>query len=347
MAEAARKGRETAPFAIACCALLMPGAGTQEPSVTEGAVRLGMEHVARGTVEDTSDPRIVLDNAAEVRAMTARERRIQSELGRLDDHEWAGSYYEGDGLGTNVRLQVAPEGGAVYTWTGCMGLYDFNHGEIVDVADGRLHLELAMDPALNHGLLQAGLLRSDMSADWLWFDWGKLRFMVPTIQMVSFCNDVNGGSSEWAEYPHRAMDGSKPVILPFEKRPAGMPAVPAAYRPFLLEQPLSGTLGQAGAPTFLGTLHPERPIHEVRATVDLGREEGLLPGMVLHVIEPGIQLEGQAVSVGNGVSEVAFLYNANDRSGGHPLEKGWAVSTRDPHAINLSEKEDPAGPRAR
>src|ERR1051325_7519917 len=53
-----------------------------------------------------------------------RLARIKAEIARLRDHEWAGEYYWGDGLGANVSLVVSPKSGFVFTWNGCMGLYD-------------------------------------------------------------------------------------------------------------------------------------------------------------------------------------------------------------------------------
>ena len=71
----------------------------------------------------------------------ARRKEIEKELKALDRtklkaddwaKEWAGTYSTGDGLGMNVRIAVAPKSGITYTWHGCQGLYDANHGEIVE-----------------------------------------------------------------------------------------------------------------------------------------------------------------------------------------------------------------------
>src|SRR5579872_1531294 len=66
-----------------------------------------------------------------------RKTRILAEIETLKSHEWAGSYYYGDGLGVNVSLVLAPQNGFVFDWTGCLGLYDLNYGNIVE-KDGRI-----------------------------------------------------------------------------------------------------------------------------------------------------------------------------------------------------------------
>lgn len=58
-------------------------------------------------------------------------------------HPWAGQYYRGDGLGVNIRLLVAPRGGALVTWRGCTGLYGWNWGPVTTDAD-TLHIEFQL-----------------------------------------------------------------------------------------------------------------------------------------------------------------------------------------------------------
>jgi hypothetical protein len=70
-----------------------------------------------------------------------RRSELVSEIARLDmDHPWAGRYYAGDGMGMNIFLLLAPRGGCLATWRGCMGLYGCNWGAVT-VDDGRLHVE--------------------------------------------------------------------------------------------------------------------------------------------------------------------------------------------------------------
>ena len=68
------------------------------------------------------------DKAEETAAVY--RKNIQAEITTLKEHEWAGEYYEGDGLGVNVSLILAPKSGFLFEWHGCMGLYDRNYGAV-------------------------------------------------------------------------------------------------------------------------------------------------------------------------------------------------------------------------
>jgi hypothetical protein len=63
--------------------------------------------------------------------------------------EWAGEYYFGDGLGVNVRALIAPQGGFIFSWTGCLGLYDVNFGS-VRAQDDRLTLQFELPNKRGH-----------------------------------------------------------------------------------------------------------------------------------------------------------------------------------------------------
>ena len=65
-------------------------------------------------------------------AMQAKRELIEQELSKLKMHPWAGDYYYGDGLGVNVELTLAPDSGFVFTWNGCLGLYDQNYGDVAE-----------------------------------------------------------------------------------------------------------------------------------------------------------------------------------------------------------------------
>src|SRR5262245_42900344 len=90
---------------------------------------LGADYV-RAARPIRPEERANVDIEVEEPRLKARRARIVKELESLGTPDWAGTYYQGDGLGTNVTLVLAPEGGATYTWTGCLGLYDCNQGNI-------------------------------------------------------------------------------------------------------------------------------------------------------------------------------------------------------------------------
>jgi hypothetical protein len=72
------------------------------------------------------------------RAVTLRRKKIQEDMATLEDHPWAGDYYEGDGTGVNVSLTLAPNSGFVFEWHGCGGLYDDDVPSPVESCDGGL-----------------------------------------------------------------------------------------------------------------------------------------------------------------------------------------------------------------
>jgi hypothetical protein len=62
-----------------------------------------------------------------------------SNLPRSGLDEVVGSYYHGDGLGTNCTLTIRENGHFSYVWTGCLGVYEQGKGTI-EMAGGRLVL---------------------------------------------------------------------------------------------------------------------------------------------------------------------------------------------------------------
>src|SRR5437016_5194826 len=92
-------------------------------------------------------------------ALRHREKNIEAELAGLDRaqlkqyewaKEWAGTYYVGDGLGVNILIELAPKSGVTYTSHGCMGLYDYNHGDVGQSFPGGLTVNLESDPRRRH-----------------------------------------------------------------------------------------------------------------------------------------------------------------------------------------------------
>ena len=54
------------------------------------------------------------------RTANSKRQAILAELKRLGDHEWAGEYYAGDGVGVNTSVVIAPHSGYVFEWHGCL-----------------------------------------------------------------------------------------------------------------------------------------------------------------------------------------------------------------------------------
>lgn len=132
--------------------------------------------------------------------------RITTELKTLQDHPWAGLYYEGDGRGENVSLMLAPTTGYLFEWHGCMGLYDRNFGRVA-VKKGNLHLSFTF-PNVREGF-------QGIADEFVPVSWGKRMYLIPADDMVGFCNDVNSGAEPrtrvYGKYLLREDDDNLPI----------------------------------------------------------------------------------------------------------------------------------------
>src|SRR5262245_58324101 len=147
----------------------------------------------------------------------------------------------------SVRILVAPTSGITYTWNGCMGLYDGNHGDIVEAFD--LDGDGRSDGLKIKWVLQT---KSDYDFDsesfyfvrWSGANGGRGRqYIVPEEQMMELVNDYNqGGFARDALYhapmkydraagenPHRVRSA-----LPVE----GAPQLPAKWATLLITEPI-------------------------------------------------------------------------------------------------------------
>src|SRR5262245_21188247 len=73
-------------------------------------------------------------------------KKIAEEIETLKDHAWAGIYFNGDGLGFNFSVAVAPTSGFAYGWTGCLGLYATEHGACSEMPGRELRLRFDRSP---------------------------------------------------------------------------------------------------------------------------------------------------------------------------------------------------------
>ncbi len=291
---------------------------------SERAIAAGLDFVARA-----DEPEPGLDVDEELSRHMERSARIEAELDTLDNHgdshEWAGLYYQGDGTGRNVTLLIAPESGAAYSWMGCLGMYDLNHGEIVSVTPEGIELALAVDPRLNKRWYPAGLARRYLSSRWIPVRWGPERFLIPECQIIPFCNDVNGGGAA-AGFPRQKLDPDA-SWRERARRPEGLPELPSTYAPFLLVEPLTTSIREASEPRLIGEFTSGPLKYAVSARIELGLEHGLLPGMLLHAIEPERQGTGEVLSAEPDAATLEFRFALFDHARDVP-RAGWRLSTR-------------------
>lgn len=265
--------------------LAVAGPGSQDPATDRGdlehiqslAERLGAERFGEAFVADAGKEG---GRGVGEEDVTRRREKIQEELETLDGSGVWGIYTQGDGL-TNISLYVAPKSGVAYTFRGCMGLYDANFGDIVHVDGRTVFLDLAVDPASNRRWYPAGLGCRVMSDEWCVVDWGDRRYMIPSSQMIPFCNAVNHGGP--VDFPSRPTGESDRRAAPWAfrnwERPEELPSVPEEYRPFLLERPLHARILRTSEPDEVGEYASGEPEYHVLAEIDVGRSAGLLPGM--------------------------------------------------------------------
>lgn len=251
------------------------GFGRQENSPSDGAAWQDADKPDHGVLVQEEKPKI-----------DARRERIEAELEEIaktplpDDHwanEWAGRYYEGDGLGMNVTILIAPKSGVTYTWHGCMGLYDGNHGDITRVLDDGLELKLALDPAGGYRVMDTRLY---------FVRWGADRFLVPKSLMLEFVNNYNaGGFGRRSMFGIPRKNGTNSRSLDDVER-TGRPSLPAEFAKMIIEKPMKLTI--TGATLVKPDKDPRSPTIDGELTFSGGSDQGVYVGMEFP-IEAGRQ----------------------------------------------------------
>ncbi len=190
---------------------------------------------------------------------------FQREMLTLANHDWAGRYYYGDGLGCNVSITVSPKTGMTYKWIGCGGLYDIDYGPIVEVHRDYIDVKLSL-PSIhqNYDAIKERFYR---------VRWADRHYLIPGEDMIQFCNAVNSGSEYGANtlnYLLRQRDREKPVF--------SLPDVPEQFRSYLLESPIECHITQIKS---LPTASDDSKVLFCR--IDAGRNAGLTTEMELYL----------------------------------------------------------------
>jgi hypothetical protein len=184
------------------------------------------------------------DSAETVSKWNARKDQVENEMAGLSNHAWAGAYYYGDGLGANSTLTLAPKTGFVFTWTGCLGVYDRNYGTAEVLKDGLIKLTPAF-PNSREGFRGTAELLVPVR-------WGARKYLIEPAKMSDFCNSVNAG--------HEPRCGAHGMFYlgrnDWNKHVNGKPQVPGQFASLLLAKPLtaviSGVQGFAERASFCG-----------------------------------------------------------------------------------------------
>lgn len=197
-------------------------------------------------------------------------RKIQTEIKLLFHHDWAGSYFLGDGLG-NISLMLAPESGYALVKSGDLGLWVYYYGAFSET-NGRICL--AVDNKRIFGNRMK--MYQGIADEFISIQWGSRRYLVPSDNIIGFCNAVNEGVE-----PRESVFGSFLLRRGDEKLQVnGFPNIPKEFRAYLLEKPIEGEIVAVGAPeTRLRECEPLK----FTVTLNVGKEHGLLPGMELYL----------------------------------------------------------------
>lgn len=230
------------------------------------------------------NPEIVFDPTGGdpvAKAVLDREALIDAELKALDRakltdkdwaKEWAGTYSCGDGLGMNATIMIAPKAGLSYTWYGCLGLYDKNHGPITKAdAEGiEVDLKLATDGPETMSYLSPKLY---------FVKWGDRRYLVPESKMLTLVNNYNEGGyarSGMFSIPRKREEGDP--WRRFEDAPPGRPQLPSAYDKLLRDKPIALTVTKV---TTEPDAHVTGDVWASRSTIEFkgGSDAGVYVGL--------------------------------------------------------------------
>ncbi|HEY0660871.1 MAG TPA: hypothetical protein VGD21_06105 [Lysobacter sp.] len=247
-------------------------------------------------------------------AVRKRKTAIDEELKQLKGHPWAGEYYQGDGLGANIVLSLAPQAGVSATWHGCLGLYGANEGRIQAQPTGHLEFKFNRSNAKQFGGFPDEVVP---------VRWGERRYLIPSSQMLDFVNAVNQGFEPRAGAMGRFLlargDESKPVD--------GLPTLPDRLLPAIRNKALDvGVVKVEPRPGHRSQGYCEK---RYRVTVDHGAAHGLTPGIELQVKSPAREfahLRITAAEVGNAVGEIEIHEADCSKPRGVP-DRHWTFTT--------------------
>lgn len=134
----------------------------------------------------------------------------------------------------NVSICLAPRAGLTYTWHGCLGLYDANHGDITESFDGGIKVKLVID--------EHASTYEYMSSTLYFVKWGDRRYLVPEAKMMDLVNNYNqsGYARSGMFGIPRKEDTDKPQQrYSDDNEPDGKPQLPEKWAKLLLDKPVA------------------------------------------------------------------------------------------------------------
>jgi len=241
----------------------------------------------------------------------AVRRAVEKEVRQSPGHPWAGEFYEGDGLGTNISLFLGPQSGFMYRWHGCLGLYGHNYGTVSET-DGEVVLHCAMKNVEGEF--------GNIYTRYIPVRWDKREYLVPAARMVDFCNDVNS-SREPRAFAHgrfllKADDWDLPVT--------GAPEVSPEFKDYLIDLPIRARIVEVQSIRERNDVEG-RGYTETIVLIDAGAASGLLVDMELSVNEPDTFMPFKVISVDDKSAKCRSTHPVFPQ---HRPAVGWLLSTK-------------------
>lgn len=254
--------------------------------------------------------------ATDEAAIERQRKVIDREIASLGAHPWAADYYQGDGLGANIRLSLAPAGGVVATWHGCMGLYGANRGKVVE-RDGALRFEYVAPNAAGFGGFPEAVHP---------VRWGARRYLIPESKLIDFVNAVHRGFE-----PRHDAHGMFLLADGDEKRPVnGLPMLPPGTLALLRRQPLEASVRSVDGVEVKREENASLGCNHIyRVTLDRGARDRLAPGMGLTLVSPtspAATAEVLSVTPDSAIAKVVGLFEDCDHPKTVPVV-GWRFTT--------------------
>jgi len=246
---------------------------------------------------------------------SSRRDRILAAIRKAPDHAWAGDYYQGDGLGVNQSILLGPTGDFVFTWRGCLGVYDRNFGSFR--LDGQKIRLTFTYPNQRKGF-------QGIASELVPIRWGERRYLVPAEEMADFCNAVNTG-----EEPRDRLHGL--FLLrrnDVQVKVDGRPAVPSEYKAWLLDRPVSGKVIAIGS-ARMKEGQAKIVFRTTEVKLNVGKREGVYPGMEFYFLDDsGNTMKVTRVDEQESTAEVVECLSEGSES--HPPKADVPVSSKPP-----------------
>ena len=242
--------------------------------------------------------------------LRSRLESIIAEASKLPANEWVGSYGAMDSPTSGTGLDWAPANGFLVWWNSCShGWSDRVNFGSVDFRDGVLRVtpELSKEGEKVYPL-----------TDLIPVKWGNQHYLIPFDRLIAFCYAVRntGRSFEIQEFFLKESDR--------DKRRFGLPAVPAAYKKYLVSSLIQATVidVKSGPQSWTMTL-----------TLNTGRKAGVVPGMKFFAVSPrNVYMLVHVMSVGENSSDALVITSGfrNHSEREMRYRVGWKLTSRAP-----------------